>query len=76
MTFGRQLKTLRAARGLTQKELAELASTSHVFVSHIERGNLLPSPDLKRRLREALRWGIYEDRAFEILECEAEKESA
>jgi len=72
MTFGRQLKTLRAARGLTQKGLAELASTSHVFISLIERGRLLPSPDLERRLREALRWGIYEDRAFEILECEAE----
>ena len=72
MSFGNDLRTLRAARNLTQAQLAEKALTSRVFISYLETGKLLPSPDLKRRLREALRWGIYEDRAFEILESEAE----
>lgn len=67
MDFGQNLKTMRAMRNLSQAELAELAGTSRVFISHIEVGKLRPSPDLEVRLREALKWGPIEDKAFELL---------
>lgn len=66
--FGRNLRIMRVVhRNLTQAELAELAMTSRVFISHIEVGKMLPSPDLEKRLREALDWGDLEDEAFAIL---------
>jgi len=72
MDFGSRLRTMRAARNLNQTELADKAMTTQFFISAIEVGKMLPTPDLEARLRQALRWGIYEDRAFEILEREAE----
>lgn len=67
MGFRQNLKTMRAIRNLSQAELAELAETNRVFISHIEAGKMLPSPDLEKRLREALNWTELEDEAFEIL---------
>jgi len=72
MDFGQKLKTMRAVRNLSQAELAELVITSRVFISHIEVGKLLPSPDLEQRLRKALDWGPIEDEAFESLERKLE----
>ena len=70
MSFATDLRTLRAARNLSQAELAKRAMTSRVFISHLETGKMLPSPDLKARLRKALAWGDDEDKAFELLEKE------
>jgi len=67
MDFAQNLKTMRAVRGLSQTELAEMAMTSRVFISHLETGKMLPSSDLKKRLREALNWTELEDEAFAIL---------
>ena len=64
MNFAQQLRTMRAARGLSQEELAEAALTSASFVSHIETGKLRPTPDLEQRLRKALGWTELEDEAF------------
>lgn len=72
MNFAERLRTMRAARDLTQEALAEAAMTSATFISHLETGKMLPTPELERRLREALRWGEDEDKAFVILEREAE----
>lgn len=67
MDFAQNLRTMRAARNLTQAELAEMAMTSRVFISHLESGKLLPGPDLVARLRKALNWTELEDEAFAIL---------
>ena len=68
MDFAENLKTMRTIRKFTQAKLADKAMTSQAFISHIESGKMLPTPSLKRRLREALGWGEYEDKAFEILD--------
>ena len=67
MSFAEDLKAMRTIRKLTQAQLADKAMTSQAFVSHIEGGKLLPSPDLKKRLRKALGWTELEDEAFAIL---------
>ena len=58
---------MRAARNLNQTELADRAMTTQFFISAIEQGKILPSPDLEKRLRKALEWGPIEDKAFELL---------
>lgn len=72
MTYGEQLRTLRATRNLSQAELAEKALTARVFISYLETGKMLPSPDLAVRLREALDWTELEDEAFALMEREKE----
>ena len=67
MNFGSRLRTMRATRKLNQTELADRAMTTQVFISAIEVGKVLPTPELEQRLRKALGWGELEDRAFEIL---------
>jgi len=70
MDFAHNLKTMRTIRKLTQAELAEAAMTAQAFISHMETGKMLPSPDLEARLRKALDWGDLEDEAFAILSKE------
>jgi transcriptional regulator with XRE-family HTH domain len=48
------LRRLRHERGLTQPELAELASVQPSYVSHLERGRRSPSLSVARRLAAAL----------------------
>lgn len=72
MDFGRNLKTMRTIRNLTQAELAELAFTSRPLISLIETGEILPSPDLKARLRKVLDWTEREDEALNLLKPEQE----
>jgi len=67
MDFGQNLKTMRTIRNLSQAELAELAGTNRVFISHLETGKMLVTPDLEKRLRKALNWTELEDKAFAIL---------
>jgi transcriptional regulator with XRE-family HTH domain len=67
MNFAERLRTMRTARGLTQEQLAEIAMTSATFISHIETGKMLPTEELKERLKRALDWTELEDEAFKIL---------
>lgn len=52
--FGQQVRSLRAARGLTQEQLAERAEISVDFLSLIERGRSSPSFDNLDDLAQAL----------------------
>lgn len=52
--LGRRLRTLRGARGLTLKQVAETASLSHSFLSQLERGLARPSMASLERLARAL----------------------
>ena len=52
--IGENVQQRRSALGLSQRALAEKASTTAAAVSHIERGQRQPSADLLSRLAAAL----------------------
>src|SRR5258708_21454654 len=52
--FGRHLRELRLARGLTQQQLAALIESNHPFISNMERGLTLPGLAMLVRLADAL----------------------
>lgn len=58
--FGRHLRELRLARGLTQQQLAELIDSNHPFISNMERGLTLPGLAMLLRLGIALECDISE----------------
>jgi transcriptional regulator with XRE-family HTH domain len=52
--LGKNLKTYRFLRGLSQAELAKKANISLTFLSDIERGNKWPYPETLSNLAAAL----------------------
>ncbi len=52
--FGKRLKEIRKARGLTQEELAELVNVAPRHISYIETARSFPSSELIERLSVAL----------------------
>jgi len=52
--FGRHLRELRLARGLTQQQLAAMIDSNHPFISNMERGLTLPGLAMIVRLAYAL----------------------
>ncbi len=48
--FGRELRGLRRARGLSQARLAELAGVTASYLSQLETGERNPTPTVIRRL--------------------------
>jgi len=52
--FGRRLRSLREARGLTQQQLGEAAEVSYKYVGAIERGEENPSLRVIGQLAKAL----------------------
>ena len=55
MEFGATLRTARVSAGLTQRQLARRARTSHARISSYESGRLTPEPQTKHRLLQATR---------------------
>lgn len=53
MTLGEQFKSLRAKRGLSQPELAELAGIEQSYLSKLENDKSLPSNEVLRKLLNA-----------------------
>jgi transcriptional regulator with XRE-family HTH domain len=53
-TLGRNIKILRARRGLSQADLAEKAGMSITFLSTIERGIRFLQPDMMAKIANAL----------------------
>jgi transcriptional regulator with XRE-family HTH domain len=51
---GRIIRGLRMAKGLSLKELGEMAGTHYVYLSKLERGMEIPSEDLIRTLAATL----------------------
>ena len=58
--FGRRLRELRKAKGLTQEALAEAADLSGNYISDLELGLKVPSLTILVRLSEALDIGTPE----------------
>ncbi|MGH9418974.1 MAG: helix-turn-helix domain-containing protein [Thermoanaerobaculia bacterium] len=52
--FGKHLRELRLARGLTQQQLAAMIDSNHPFISNMERGLTLPGLAMLVRLATAL----------------------
>ncbi len=53
-TFGRNLKALRAERGLSQPELGNAIGTGKDQISHLERGKRVPRLDTVLLIARAL----------------------
>jgi transcriptional regulator with XRE-family HTH domain len=53
-TLGKNIKILRARRGLSQADLSEKADISINFLSNIERGIKFPQPEMLSKLANAL----------------------
>ncbi|MEM7057981.1 MAG: helix-turn-helix transcriptional regulator [Pseudomonadota bacterium] len=56
--LGNRLREVRTARGLTQAELAELASVSRKTVNTVERGVFVPSVVLALKLARLLEQSV------------------
>ena len=54
MSLAEQVKEAREAKGLTTKQLNDLAKLGYTDVQRIERGDLQPGPIRLARLSEAL----------------------
>jgi len=53
--FGRKVRELRKKRNYTQTKLAEMVNVDDKHISCIESGKNFPSPDLIKRLSDALK---------------------
>lgn len=67
MSFAKTLRSIRVMRRMRQKDLAALLEVSDFIISAMELGKMLPLPDFERRLRRALDWSDWENRAFELI---------
>ena len=63
--FGRHLRLIRAQRGMTQEEFAEMVEISVDFLSLIERGRNAPSFETIERFAKRLRVSVAELFTFE-----------
>lgn len=59
MDFGKAVRTVRAARGLSQKELANAASLDPSYVSLIEAGRRKPTLKMAEELARVLDIPVY-----------------
>ena len=53
-TLGKNIKIIRARRGLSQADLSEKADISIPFLSNIERGIKYPQPEMLSKIANAL----------------------
>jgi transcriptional regulator with XRE-family HTH domain len=53
-SFGKRLTECRKAKGLSQKELADLFNTSHTTIGKYERDEMNPSIDAAKKLAKIL----------------------
>jgi len=72
MDFAKQLRIVRIARGVTQKELCTAAGVPEALISFIESGKIMPQPHIEAKLRAALSWPAEADEAFRILATPSE----
>ncbi|NLD44871.1 MAG: helix-turn-helix transcriptional regulator [Chloroflexi bacterium] len=67
MEFNVRLRILRAAHNFSQAQLGEIAGIDTKFISHVETGKMLPSPEWEQRIRAALGWTPAVDAALDAL---------
>ena len=52
--YGERIRTARMEKGLSQKELALQLKEKELLIKKIEKGDLIPEDDLRRKLEKAL----------------------
>jgi len=65
--LGKQIRTLRASRGMSQAQLAEATGIPRTDISRFETGRMIPTPDEVARIKAALSWPDNAQEAFAIL---------
>jgi len=58
--LGKNIKSIRSQKGLTQAILAEKADISVIFLSSIERGTKYPKADILARIAKILEVEVFE----------------
>jgi len=58
--LGKNIKSLRSSKKLTQAVLAEKAGISVIFLSSIERGTKYPKADILARIAKVLKVEVFE----------------
>lgn len=75
VSFSERLRLRRAAAGLTQRELAELAGVKQPLIAAVERGTRQPTPAVREAIEAALRLrpsqllGFLRDRVLAAVEA-------
>lgn len=62
-TFGRRIKALRWARGVSQQVVADFCEISRGALGHYENGRRVPQVDVARRIAEY--YGVGMDKLLE-----------
>ena len=73
-TLGKNIKLLRARRGLSQADFSEKAKISITFLSNIERGINYPQPDMLSKIATALGVDVNELFVVEPVSSEDDKQ--
>lgn len=66
MNTGKKIKLIRTFRGLTQKELGDLAGIHEVAIRKYELGKNLPKPEQLRKIADALNVNVNTLAEFDI----------
>lgn len=69
MEFAEKVRVLRALRGISQSDLAEITGIPGTYLSNIETGKVLPSESWDRCIRLGLGWTPAVDAALDALEA-------
>jgi len=69
-TLGKNIKLLRARRGLSQADLSEKADISIPFLSNIERGIKYPQPEMLSKIANTLGVEVNELFLSNLVPCE------
>jgi len=72
-TLGKNIKVLRARRGLSQADFAEKADISITFLSNIERGIKYPQPNMLSKIAKALGVNVNELFVQELVSAKDDK---
>lgn len=54
MNYGKAIKTIRAAKGISQKQLSEELQLDASYLSRVERGERIPSTQLLEEISKKL----------------------
>lgn len=67
MEYADRLRMMRARMNMSQRELSDETQVERSILSRLETGDILPSPDMDRRIRAALGWTPQVDAALDAL---------
>ncbi|HUV67143.1 MAG TPA: helix-turn-helix transcriptional regulator [Sedimentisphaerales bacterium] len=72
MNFGRAVRIMRTARGMTQAELAERVGSSQRIISFIETGLVRATDETAAKIQKVLDFSPASDEALKVLVKDAD----